>query len=205
MRTFSLVSALIVGFIFWRFTSTLSGGVASLGKVGPADAAIFLTPIVLFALPLAAIAAIRSSPLISLWICAVAPLFGLCNIVLTVALSVRGASSRQGWLLAFLWLLLLVLAIAATARHARQAKVGMNRSEGEATMRTPQPTDQAAAEIVPFFQEDPRRTLDSVPESLKGLCPMCNGVVLLSARSCPNCSVTFDTAGTWKPRLNPDA
>ncbi|HEY1129579.1 MAG TPA: hypothetical protein VGF12_09255, partial [Roseateles sp.] len=167
MRTFSLVSALIVGFIFWRFTSTLSGGVASLGKVGPADAAIFLTPIVLFALPLSAIAAIRSSPLISLWICAVAPLFGLCNIVLTVALSVRGASasSRQGWLLAFLWLLLLVLAIAAMARHARQAKVGMNRSEGEATMRKPQPTDQAAAEIVPFFQEDPRRTLDSVPES----------------------------------------
>lgn len=127
MRALSLCLALLVGFICWGLASALSGGVAPLGKVGATESAIFFTPIALFALPLSVVAFVRSSPLIGVWIVAVAPALGFLNFAIAVSSRIsssdRTADAAIGPVTFWpVWLALIALALGLVALDVRMKK-----------------------------------------------------------------------------------
>ena len=131
MRTLGFILAALVGLVCWALTLTLSDGVAPLGNVGSAEAITFFTPIVLFALPLAALAIARGHSLTGLWIGATAPVLGAVNFAMNLWLIVRSPSTSgpadeklSTFAIAWCVLLLLVLAVAALGRPRA------SRSEG---------------------------------------------------------------------------
>lgn len=124
MRVLSYLLALLVGFALWGISAALGGGVAPLGKTGPAEGVLFFIPIVAFALPLAAIAFVRGHALTGSWVLAVAPVFGLLNFALAVSAKMAPSSSlalrlSEPSMLLFVWLLLLGLALGALMLFGR--------------------------------------------------------------------------------------
>jgi hypothetical protein len=124
LRVLGYLLALLVGFALWGISLAFGGGVAPLGKTGPAEGALFFVPIVAFAAPLAVVAFVRGHALTGSWIVAVAPVFGLLNFALAVSAKMAQSSplavrlSEPSTLL-LVWLLLLALALGALALFGR--------------------------------------------------------------------------------------
>jgi hypothetical protein len=120
MRTFGFILAILVGLACWALTLALSGGISPLGKPGPAEGIVFITPILLFALALAVVALVRAHSLTGVWIVALAPVLGAVNFALSLSLLMRepntnGAVGEKPSTFALAWCVLLVVVLAAAA------------------------------------------------------------------------------------------
>lgn len=118
MRTLGFILATLVGLMGWGLALALSGGVAPLGQVGAGEGLPFFTPVVLFALPLAALAFLRGRALAGTWIAALAPILGFGNFALSVSFALADGSAptaqpRPLPSFALVWCLLLAVALAA--------------------------------------------------------------------------------------------
>lgn len=135
MRTIGFILALAVGFACWGLTLALSGGVAPLGRVGPAEGIAFFTPIALFALPLAVLAFARGHALTGTWIGAIAPLLGVANFAFALSTIVsgprpEGAVDLPPPTFALAWCGALAVALVAVEWNRRHSKASQ-RPDGE--------------------------------------------------------------------------
>lgn len=90
MRIINVLLATVVGFFCWGITIALSGGVAPLGKTGGTEGLLFFLPVLIFALPAATVAMVRGYTGTAMWVGALAPLCGVANFALALALSGDG-------------------------------------------------------------------------------------------------------------------
>lgn len=119
-----------MGFALWGISLALGGGVVPFGETGAAESALFFTPVVVFAAPLAVLAFVRGHALTGIWTLAVAPVFGFLNFALAASAKMAEPDSLAAKLSApatqlLVWILFLALALVALALfnrlHSQQA------------------------------------------------------------------------------------
>lgn len=127
MRIFGYFVAILAGCASWGLTLAFSGGVAPLGRAGPTEGAVFFTPILLFAGPIALFSLVRGNSLRGLWIGALAPILGAANFALSMSFVVydsnaSGPIDDRPPTFALAWCALLLLVLAAFVVSQRQQK-----------------------------------------------------------------------------------
>lgn len=85
MRILGWILGLLVGFVTWGLTMALSGGVGPVGRANASDTLVFMMPVVVFCMPLAALSVERGFSLAALWLMSLAPLLGALNVGFSMA------------------------------------------------------------------------------------------------------------------------